>query len=408
MKRQKQTEPRIDWTTELQNYVRIDTSQPNVNYTKAIDFLIDLIKRLSCGLTYRIYIHNTYPILIVTKQGVENKSILLNSHMDVVNASNTEEWNYPPFSGYYDPVSDRIYGRGTQDMKSQGILYLAALEKLCDIQLPYTIHISFVPNEEIGSLGGMSEFVKTPEYQALNVQFAIDESCASMFNNYLIFYTERTIWQLCLKIRSEPAHAAMPLTGTCETKLRLLLDEIADFRRRNVKNIMNSSTPKIGYSTTINMTKINGGDLLNMLPREIDVYLDMRIGVNMDLDLMFAEIQRWLYVANDKKPPTPTNGISIEWIKKSTRSPETKLENSFCRKFLRFFEMNKIEHLVTVAPGSTDARFLRQAGTPTLGFTPIINTPPLLHANNEFIYKKQFLDSIGFFTNLIQYLSNNE
>ncbi|WBR61431.1 M20 AcylaseI like [Drosophila suzukii associated hytrosavirus 1] len=396
----------IDWTKELQAYIRIDTSHPNVNYTKAIEFLVDLIKRIDAGLVYRVYNNNSYPLMIVSKPGKTSRGILLNSHMDVVNASNIEDWTYLPFSGYYEPSTDRIYGRGTQDMKSQGIQYLALLHRLKSTKLDYTIHVSFVPNEEIGGIGGLSEFVRTPEFRSLHIEFVMDESCASPFQHFLIFFAERTIWQFKIKIRSGTGHSAMPLNNTCEIKLKRLLDEIAQFRRRDLEtNIVKRHEPKIGYSTTINMTRIHGGELLNVLPREIDVYFDMRIGLEMSLNTMFDEIQRWTLTANNGQLPTEDNSVSIEWIKRSTKSQETDMRNNMCTKFLSFFQDNKIPYALTIAPGSTDGRFLRDEGLPVLGFTPINMTPPLLHSTNEYIYKKQFLHNIDLMTKIIKYMA---
>lgn len=40
---------------------------------------------------------------------------LFDSHVDTVPAADTDQWTYPPFSG--EVVGDRIYGRGTTDMK---------------------------------------------------------------------------------------------------------------------------------------------------------------------------------------------------------------------------------------------------------------------------------------------------
>ena len=36
-----------------------------------------------------------------------------------------------------------------------------------------------------------------------------------------------------------------------------------------------------------------------------------------------------------------------------------------------------------IFPASTDARFFRQLGLPAIGFSPIANTPSLLHGHDE-------------------------
>lgn len=40
------------------------------------------------------------------------KSILLNGHVDVVPAGDTNQWTYPPYSGHI--INGRLYGRGQQ------------------------------------------------------------------------------------------------------------------------------------------------------------------------------------------------------------------------------------------------------------------------------------------------------
>ena len=75
--------------------------------------------------------------------------ILLNSHYDVVPA-NPLDWMIPPFEAVRK--DGRIYGRGTQDMKCVCVQYIAAIKKLisCGFKPIRTVHLTFVPDEEIG------------------------------------------------------------------------------------------------------------------------------------------------------------------------------------------------------------------------------------------------------------------
>lgn len=74
-------------------------------------------------------------------------SIVLNSHMDVVPVYE-EHWTHPPFSADIDSEG-RIFARGSQDMKSVGMQYLSAINRLKSkaIQLKRTIHVIFVPGK---------------------------------------------------------------------------------------------------------------------------------------------------------------------------------------------------------------------------------------------------------------------
>lgn len=102
-------------------------------------------------------------------------SILLNSHMDVVQVFE-EFWSHGPFSADIDDEG-RIFARGTQDMKSVGMQYLAAISRLKkkNVTLERTLHVSFVPDEENFGPDGMRAFSTSSEFKKLNVGFVMDE-----------------------------------------------------------------------------------------------------------------------------------------------------------------------------------------------------------------------------------------
>lgn len=89
----------------------------------------------------------TKPIAVITWQGTEPSipSIVLMSHMDVVPVFE-ENWTHLPFSADIDGEG-RIFARGSQDMKSVGVQYLAAIRALKKdgITMKRTIHVMFVP-----------------------------------------------------------------------------------------------------------------------------------------------------------------------------------------------------------------------------------------------------------------------
>lgn len=107
-----------------------------------------------------------------------------------------EKWTHKPFSADIDEKGN-IYARGTQDMKSVGIQYLEAIKRMKrnGTVLKRTIHVSFVPEEEVGGKTGMGTFVKMKGYKDLNVGFALDEGMASPDEEFLLFYGERNIWR---------------------------------------------------------------------------------------------------------------------------------------------------------------------------------------------------------------------
>jgi hypothetical protein len=52
-----------------------------------------------------------------------------------------------------------------------------------------------VSDEEIGGKDGMAKFVNTSDFLELNVGFALDEGMADPFDQFPLFYGERSIWR---------------------------------------------------------------------------------------------------------------------------------------------------------------------------------------------------------------------
>lgn len=83
-------------------------------------------------------------------------NIVLLSHIDVVSAGDTSEWQVSPYAGL---VKDSvIWGRGSLDAKGLGIMHLSALSKLKKENngkdLPYNVTILAVSGEETGGFNG--------------------------------------------------------------------------------------------------------------------------------------------------------------------------------------------------------------------------------------------------------------
>lgn len=54
-----------------------------------------------------------------------------------------------------------------------------------------------------------------------------------------------------------------------------------------------------------------------------------------------------------------------------------------------------------IFPGRTDSCFIRQAGIPALGFSPMNHTPVLLHDHDEFIEADVYLRGIEIYAALL-------
>lgn len=204
----------------FREYLRIPSVHPDVNYgismkqqnrfdvIEIFDDISDYFSIDDCvkflhaqaaqrALPIRVYYpgSETRPVVVLTWLGTQPDlpSIVLNSHMDVVPVFE-DRWTHPPFGAEIDSEG-RIFARGSQDTKQIGIQYLAAISALKrdGVRLKRTVHISFVPDEEIGGELGMRAFVQSDDFRALNAGFELDEGVASETEYFAVFYAERTI-----------------------------------------------------------------------------------------------------------------------------------------------------------------------------------------------------------------------
>ncbi|KAH9987512.1 hypothetical protein BJV77DRAFT_1070481 [Russula vinacea] len=100
---------------------------------------------------------NTYGLLYEWKGSDDTlKPLLLAAHQDVVpvEPETVDQWEYPPYSGYYD--GKFIWGRGSSDDKSGLIGILASIETLLEKEFKpaRTIVLSFGFDEEASGLQG--------------------------------------------------------------------------------------------------------------------------------------------------------------------------------------------------------------------------------------------------------------
>ncbi|XP_032514864.2 aminoacylase-1-like [Danaus plexippus] len=382
-------------------YLQIPSVQPNVNYDGCVNFL----KRQSTeiGLSFKVYeLVPTKPIVILTWLGSDPSlpSILLNSHMDVVPVFE-ESWTYPPFSGHIDEHG-KIFARGSQDMKCVGIQYLEAIRKLksSGIQLKRTLHVSFVPDEEIGGHDGMKIFVHTDSFKALNVGFALDEGMANPDEEFIVFNGERNIWQIHVICTGQPGHGSLLIPNTAGEKMRYIINKFMDLRDEQKKILESNPKLTIGDVTTINLTQVFGGVQSNVVPEKLTVVFDCRLAIHVDHEEFENRIKQWCKEAGE--------GVTFEFEQKNSPVECTKTDDSniYWVAFKSVADELNLKLDIRIFPGGTDSRYVRKVGIPAIGFSPMNRTPVLLHDHNEFLDANIFLKGIDIYVKLIPAIAN--
>ncbi|XP_065203221.1 aminoacylase-1-like [Planococcus citri] len=387
--------------TTFRKYLRIPTVHPNVNYDKCVSFLTNLADELELPFQI-IEIVEGKPLVVITWIGTNPKlpSLLLNSHMDVVPVF-PNNWKYGPFDAFKDE-NGNIYARGTQDMKCVGIQYIETIRKYIKEGLRFkrTIHILFVPDEEIGGEQGMGIFVKTPEFLKLNVGFALDEGMANESSELYIFYAERPIWYVSVICNGNTGHGSLLHENTAAEKLQRVINKFLEYREKEKRRLHSNPDFKVGNVTTINLTMVQGGIQMNVVPPEISVGFDIRLSIDVDHEEFHRMIESWCKEAGE--------GVRLEFRKKNPYVPPTPLDDSnpWWIEFKSAIEKMELKWKPMISTGSGDIRYIREVGIPAIGFSPMINTPVLMHDHDEFLNEKIFLFGLDVYYNVIKNLAS--
>lgn len=204
---------------------------------------------------YQAYLEKCYPkIMAVAEKTLVNKYAVIYTvkgtdesllpcailaHQDVVPAPQ-EGWEVPPFSG---SIKDGyIYGRGSQDMKSQMIVALEGLEILLeDGRHPRrTIMFCFGHDEELRGTYGALEISKYLEAKDVKLEYVLDEGGTILdgkilgINNKvaLIGTCEKGYADYILEVEKDGGHSSAPDRRTSVGMLSEAMYKIEKHKRK--------------------------------------------------------------------------------------------------------------------------------------------------------------------------------
>jgi acetylornithine deacetylase/succinyl-diaminopimelate desuccinylase-like protein len=406
----------IDWTSvdaealkTLQGYVRINTSNPPGDVTRAADYLSDILKKEGISVTrYESGAGRSILLARLAGDGTGGKAILLESHMDVV-PTDPSRWSHDPFGA--EIADGQVWGRGTIDMKGIGVSYIYAFIMLHrqHVALTRDVLLLLVPDEEIGGAGG-AEWMRKNHYAELDPEYVIDEGgfgSRDMFTaGKLVFgisVAEKRIMWLRLRAEGVSGHGSQPIAENANEHLmraltRLLGSPIAatpfpdveTMKQRIGAPLTNNKFMNAIQQSTISLTSLRSGvgdpPRVNVIPSVAEATIDCRV-------LPGTPPAEWLKLV-ESRLADPT--IKIEIINQGEDpvvSPQdTKLYDALERTVKRHYP-DAIVTPMTV-PYGTDGNGYRAHGVKNYGFFPgIVPAASLMsmHGDSEFIP----LDAIG-------------
>ncbi len=386
-------------TRLLQEYVRIDTTNPPGDTRKTADFL----DRIFNGEGIPVARFEPQPGKAIVLARLEatvsppaGKAILLLHHMDVVPADRSQ-WKMDPFGGTI--LGDDLWGRGSMDMKGQGVAQILAFLKLKRDRVPLSRDVLLLaePDEEVGGTMG-ARWMIANHYESLDPEYVIDEGgfgSRDLFAAGKLVYgiavaEKKLVW---LKIRAEgvAGHGSQPNDQNPNDRLVKALGRLfntaSDDRlptgaqtfqasRPSVVDVMksrvgtfasNKFTNAIQHST-IALTWIRSGvgdpPKINVIPSVAEAGLDCRVLPGTTKDQWLDEIRRRL--------GDPL--LKIEVINESDDPIVTPQDTPLYRAFETAITARHPDAIVTplLIPYGTDSNAFRPKGAKSYGIFPAI------------------------------------
>ncbi len=405
----------------LQAYLRIDTTNPPGNESKAADFLAGLLQRE--GIPVERLTSPSGRVSLVARlagSAPSQGALILTHHMDVVPAG--PGWTVDPFAA--EVKEGELWGRGAVDTKGLGIAHLAALVDLKRRKVLPERDVVFlaVADEEKGGAEGTGWLLQAhPELFARTWAVFNEGGVGRVGGNGLLWWEvevaqKRPLW-LKLTTRGRGGHGSNYLPDSATHRLIQALARILELPHTyrvsppveryfaalaplhanprlhqafsHIRESIGPQGPKVPllpgldrlFLDTIQVTVIEASQSINVIPQQASALLDIRLLPDTDAERFLGEIRR--VVGKD---------ADLEVVVSSPPSPPSPTDHPAYQAVVETFRRSA-PVVPSVLAGFTDSRYFRERNIPAYGVSPF-EVDPLaatgVHGPNERISLKAF------------------
>ncbi|MDB4915286.1 MAG: hypothetical protein JWM95_2930, partial [Gemmatimonadetes bacterium] len=406
----------------LQGFIRVNTTNPPGNELDGARYLKALLDREGIEATILDTAElgpNRANLYARFKGNGTKKAIALVQHLDVVPATATS-WTTDPFGA--EIRDGYIYGRGTLDMKGQGIAHIMALVALKRSGVPLNRDIVIIANsnEESGGTGAEvftrrhAELLRDVEY--LFTEGGDNPAVNGVPRYYGVGVEEKRVFWLKLVVKGVPSHGSRPTKLNPVPKLVAALARVAKYETplRAVPGVARYfhtlSTSYTGEQrawladvthaltnprarawitsdvywnailrNTISLTELQGSDKINVIPTEASASLDIRLLPDQDPAAFLTDIKRII-------ADTSVQVIRVQAIRPPLLNP---IDTDLFRAIERATHDRDPAAKVTTPmfTAATDRPYYRSLGVITYGFDPFkVESSDMqkgMHGNDE-------------------------
>ena len=415
----------------LSGLVKIDTSNPPGNETKAAQYIKDILTRE--GIPSEIFesVPGRGSLVARLKGNGRKRPLLLMGHIDVVGVERSK-WTVDPFAAV---VKDGyLYGRGSHDDKGNVACNLEVFLQLHRAHVPLDRDVIFLAEagEEGTSEFGM-DFMVNQHWDQIDSEFALNEGGGVIERkgqpSFIgIETTEKIPRALKLTAHGSSGHGSVPRLDNAITHLAAAVAKVGNWQspmKLNettkaffhamagisppeqaallnhledpaVQEKLRSVAPPFNsmLRTSIVPTMITGGFRVNVIPSDAEATLDVRALPDEDMDALLANLNRLI-----DDPAITISPVATGPVRPSAppSSLNTDMYNALRRAGEKIYP--GIIALPTMQTGATDSAQLRAKGVQAYGIGIGLSEADItrIHGNDE----RTKLDEVGKFVQFL-------
>ncbi|WP_235026336.1 acetylornithine deacetylase [Glutamicibacter sp. JC586] len=378
---------------EIRELIAVDTTSRDSN----LPLIENVVEKLQAYGVESSLIYNeerTKANLLATipaSDGTRTGGIVLSGHTDVVPVDG-QNWSSDPFSA--EVRGDKLFGRGTCDMKGYLGVILAKLDQLTKAELSEPIHLALSYDEEVGCVGAVGLVEKiVAEQLAPRGCFVGEPSSMRAIRGH------KSMNVFKVQFNGVAAHSSLPSEGVNAISYALRFARFVEEISAELRTNGPRDDAFIEPTTTMNVNKFDAGIAVNTIPSEAVVFFEYRSLAVVDREALtnrFREEAKRLEA--EMKEQEESCSVSLE---QQAGAPglNTEPEEEIVA-FAAACGAHATDEKVTYG---TEAGLFQAAGIPTVVCGP--GDIAQAHAPNEYVLLEQLVQCENFIDSLIGQLS---
>jgi len=330
--------------------------------------------------------------LYATIGPADRPGVMLSGHTDTVPVTG-QAWTVEPFRMTAD--GERLYGRGTTDMKGFIAAVLSAVPTLAEADLAVPVHLAFSHDEETGCLGVRALLADLAEQPVRPAACVVGEPTSMR-----PAAAHKGKIAVRLHVRGRSCHSGMAPEGVNAIHAAArLVRRVEETAAAKAQDGPFDERFAIAH-TTLQVGTIDGGTALNIVPQDCSLDLEIRAVPAEDPEALLAELMEFAAALEAEMRATHADaGIRMERLHDY---PGLSLGDdhalvAFILSLLKERELERIGY------GAEAGLFQQELGIPTLICGP--GSMAQGHQPDEVVTREQLARCDAFLARLIEALS---